>query len=913
MSITDWNGDGMDDIIRLDQGRTVIVEVQRTNQTFYKVQLGQFATNSGWAWGMAAGDFDHNGYKDIIAGGNGSGLKVLMTNNTGTGGTVVTIPNSNFFVQNITLGDFNNDGWLDAFVCDDNAPAKIFTNNGSGTLTLNTSIINFALNPTINYGGDPADSGNYGSAWTDFDNDGDLDLYIAHCRQASNSPTDLRRINRLFQNNGDGTFTENAAAYNINQGWQTWTSSFGDIDNDADMDVLLTNHDHASMIMLNDGSGHYTEITPTTNVNLTTLTPIESQWEDFDNDGYLDMIVTGSAARIYRNNGNNTFTRVTGLFPDTNMLSFAIGDLNHDGFSDIYASYGNIYTTPTTTDDVFYLNSANGNHFFNLNLQGTTSNRDAVGAKAWIYGSWGVQIREVRSGESYGTNNSPLLHFGIGQATTIDSVRIAWPSGSSQTMYNLAADQFMTVIENNCLSPQALISSSSPSNIICPGDSVILTAPAGYNYLWSDGSIASSLAVHQAGEYNVRVSAANNSCVAVSRTIKIQLNPDETPAIAATGPLSFCQGGSVVLTSPAGLNGYNWSNGTQAQQITVTQSGDYTLSVQGVCQIYTSSPIHVDVLQVPVPANESVTFTSTGTQTLTHSATADSLVWYDAATGGNVVGSGNSITANVTGNTNYYIEAVHQYGGGQFNTGKLNVTYSSATNQYAGNTTNATMTFTVNAPCIIRKVKTYTDRPGNRDIEIRDLSGNLITHALVNIPVDTNYIDLNFSLAPGNYTIGTNAATNQALPGNGGVVNPRLKRANTGVVYPYNVDSTLSITGSSLGNTVYYYFFDWKVEKQATYCNSTDRGLFEVIVTPLGMQSLSRSFNIYPNPAQGNINFQTDVASRIEMFDATGRMVQVFNLNPGTTVVSTSAYAAGIYQLKVTEGNQVQQYKLVIR
>ena len=911
MTITDWNGDGLDDIIRLDMGRTVIVEVQRTNQTFYKIQLGQFAQNSGWAWGMAAADFDHNGYKDIIAGGNNTGVKILMTNNDGTGGTIVTIPNSQFFVQNITIADFNNDGWLDAFVCDDNAPSHIFANDGSGTLVA-SNIINFALNPTITYGNDPADSGNYGSAWTDFDNDGDLDLYVAHCRQSTNNPSDLRRINRLFQNNGDGTFTENAAAYNIAVGWQTWTSSFGDIDNDGDFDLLLTNHDYASMIMLNDGSGHYTDITPSTNVNLTTMTPIESFMEDFDNDGFLDLIVSGSAGRIYRNNGNNTFTSVQGAFIDSNMLSFATGDINHDGFIDIYGSYGNIYTTPTNDDDILYLNNGNSNHFFSLNLRGTTSNHDAIGAKALIYGSWGVQIREVRSGESYGTTNSPILHFGLGQSTAIDSLVIHWPSGSAETIYNVSADQFMTVIENNCISPEALLSSNDSDNILCPGDSLVLSVPAGYNYLWSDSTTAASLVVHQAGEYNVRVSAPNNACVAISRTIRVQMNPDETPVIAALGAVNFCQGESVTLTAPSGLNGYSWSNGILGQQTTVNQSGNYTLTIQGTCQAYTSAPIEVTVYQVPTPSNETLNINMPGSYSLNSSANADSLVWYDAATGGNILGYGNNFNALVGGDTTFYMEAVNQYGGGVFNTGKTNVT-AQATNLYGGNTTNGALNFTVNAPCILRKVKTYTDRPGTRDIEVKDLSGNLVTHLLVNIPIDTNYIDLNFVLAPGDYTIGTNGTVNQQIPNNQNLVNPRLRRANQQVSYPYALDSTLVISGSSLGQNVYYYFFDWKVEKQADYCSSTERGEFHVMLDPLGIHQAEKSIAIYPNPSQGNITVTSDSKTIMEMFDAAGRLVYTQSLLPGNTQVSTGIATPGVYQLRFSDGNNLIRYKLIIQ
>ena len=184
VTICDWNGDGLDDIIHLEGGHNCYVEVQTTNAQFERVGLGDFGAGNS-AWAMTVADVDHNGYLDVIADGN-SGIGLLKTDNTGTGATMSWLTNSGFFLQNATFGDFNNDGWVDLFCCDDNAAAHVYMNDGAGNLNTST-YINFDINGNLTYGGDPYDSGNYGSAWIDFDNDGDLDLYIAHCRQSTNT------------------------------------------------------------------------------------------------------------------------------------------------------------------------------------------------------------------------------------------------------------------------------------------------------------------------------------------------------------------------------------------------------------------------------------------------------------------------------------------------------------------------------------------------------------------------------------------------------------------------------------------------------------------------------------------------------------------------------------------------------
>lgn len=145
-----------------------------------------------------------------------------------------------------------------------------------------------------------------------------------------------------------------------------------------------------------------------------------------------------------------TFTQVNGLFASNGMLSFASGDLNHDGFIDIYSSYGNIYTTPSSVADVLYLNNGNTNNFITFDIKGTTSNINAIGGRATIYGPWGVQVREVRAGESYGTCNSSQLHFGLGSNTIVDSAVVRFPSGTEQRFYDLESNQFVSVVENTC-------------------------------------------------------------------------------------------------------------------------------------------------------------------------------------------------------------------------------------------------------------------------------------------------------------------------------------------------------------------------------------------------------------------------------------------------------------------------------
>jgi len=904
MTIVDWNGDGLDDIIRLDDGRIANIEVQRTNNTFQNIPIGTFSSSPGWAWGMVAADLDQNGYLDIIAGSSGPALRLFMTDANGLMGTMISLPNSGFFVQNLTCADFNNDGWIDVFACDDNAQSHIFLNDGLGGLVESATTINFNVTSSD-------DSGNYGSVWTDFDNDGDLDLYIAKCRQGVTSPTDPRRINVMFVNDGNNNFTENAAAYGINVGWQSWTASFGDIDNDGDLDLLLTNHDYESQILENDGTGHYTDITASTGFDITDITPIQSVMEDFDNDGYVDLFITGSTSRYYHNNGNKTFTKVEALFNTNKMESFAIGDLNHDGKIDIYGGYATIYTNPSTIDDVIWMNGTqNSNHFVTLNLVGTVSNTGAIGARATLYSSLGTQLREVRAGESYGTSNSMMLHFGMGSVTTIDSIVINFPSGITQTLINPAVDQFIKVVENDCVSPSPSLVYSQVAPYICTGSTETLTATPGFDYLWSNSSTTQAITITTGGEYNVAVSTVGNNCVGLSPTFVIDQDPIQTPVIKAIGETEICNGTAVTIEGPAGLISYLWSDGSTTQNINATTTGSYSLTVQGYCAQFTSaSPVSITAHIIPDAITSNVTLPAAGPATLNASGT--DIKWYDAVAATTPVATGPSYTTPVISSaTDFWVENNETFNAGTFKTAPE---FHSGNSAYSGsNGTNATVYFDVIKACTLNSVKVYTDLAGTRRFELRDKQDVLLQYADVAVSPDSQVVNLNFALTPGTgYRMHMNDSVNIAMP-TWGFAGPRFKRTGTGASYPYTVPDGLSITGNDFGGQYFYYFYDWSVTKPGFTC-SANRVQVTVDITT-GLTSLQNAgISLYPNPANDlvTLKLNKNIPAIMNIYDGAGRLIQKNSIQEMNTTISIQNIPAGIYQVEIIQDGNSHQQKLI--
>src|SRR5687768_12465826 len=620
VGIADMNGDGLDDIITLNFGTRLVIQYQTpdTSRPFVRyevpVTLDIDAQND-----ICIADFNNDGAADIFTIGSYDRVKLLYAIPFTYEFERTEMDVVPFFSQGASSGDFNGDGWLDVVVLNDNGLNYTFMNDGSGNLQVQ-DYFNFVTVPTSD------NSGNYGSVYTDFDMDGDNDFYIAKCRQGVNNPNDPRRINVLFVNDGNNNYTQNAASYGLASGRQTWTTDFGDIDNDGDLDAFMTQHDVISELFENINNDTFINITAEAGLNIGGI-PLQGMFRDFDNDGFQDILVSGDRVDYYHNNGDKTFTKEN-PFGTIIFGTFALGDLNTDGFTDVYASRVIPFNNPDQfREDILYLNQPNENHFLSLKLIDPEENTSAIGAIAILYGKWGIQVRDVRGGEQYGVSNGHTMIFGLGQETGYDSLIIRWPDGERQNFNDLGIDESWMLRRDGCFS---LSENKWPAlEAICGLDSINLSIGTTANFVrWSTGSQFDSITVKDPGLYFV-VYLDTNGCLVRTVPVEIIKDPDSImPFIIYEGNLELCNFEEAVLTLPS-AQGYVWSTGETQQSIVVTQSGDYFAQVQGYCLTLISDTISLDFLVPEVPVTQNDTF-STGEPALLF-AEGDSIVWYDSS------------------------------------------------------------------------------------------------------------------------------------------------------------------------------------------------------------------------------------------------------------------------------------------
>ncbi len=344
--------------------------------------------------------------------------------------------------------DYDLDGFLDLFVVRHVGKNLLFRNQGDGTFAKMTA------GPVVT----DRELFSESCAWADYDNDGDPDLFVTNAEGPC----------FLYRNDGAGKFTKITAGPVVTEHNYTLGCAWGDYDNDGDLDLFVCNgyadpgmnRARPNSLFENNGDGTFTKLT--SGVIATDFFPVgfagSCTWFDYDNDGFLDMLVTRSAFdrlipnALYRNNGDKTFTKITSGSV-ANDLGFGagcpIGDLNNDGFPDIFVSNGAGYSSSLT--NFLYLNNGNGNAWLTVKLVGTQSNRSAIGAKVRVRAAYRGearwQLRELSGGSGQATFNDLRASFGLGDATSVDLVRVEWPSGMVTELRDLATKQFLTIVE----------------------------------------------------------------------------------------------------------------------------------------------------------------------------------------------------------------------------------------------------------------------------------------------------------------------------------------------------------------------------------------------------------------------------------------------------------------------------------
>ncbi len=418
---------------------------------FVKITTGPVVNDGGSSIGGTWGDYNNDGSLDLfVANRNNFGNFLYLGNGDATfskvtAGSIVTdIFNSN----SSHWIDLNKDGFVDLHVINFQQNDVLYINNGSPDFTFTkTDTSQFLLDGS---------AFSIVGGWSDFNNDRQTDLFMGN----AGSQNDL-----LYKNNGNQTFTK----ITFDDAHNTLGCSWGDFDNDGDADLFTSGFvNQRSRLYVNSGAPDYV-LNPvdTGVVSSEPSNSVGSCWGDFDNDGDLDLFVAndGSNNYLYQNNGapSYSFTKITaGSIANDGGNSFgcSAGDYDNDGQLDIYVA------NRLNQQNFLYRNNGTGNSWVTIECAGVTSNKAAIGTKVRVKAGGNWQMQEVVAQTGYNSQNL-WLHFGFGNISVIDSIRVEWINGLTHNFVNQPVNRKVTISESGT------ITAISQSNLQIPGNFVL--------------------------------------------------------------------------------------------------------------------------------------------------------------------------------------------------------------------------------------------------------------------------------------------------------------------------------------------------------------------------------------------------------------------------------------------------------
>ncbi|MBI3474821.1 MAG: CRTAC1 family protein [Acidobacteria bacterium] len=495
----DYDNDGWMDILLVDgstiedyrAGKCHPPRLYRNQHdgTFVDVSAKSGLNFCGWGYGVAVGDFDNDGWEDVyISGFHGSAL--YHNNHDGTFTDVTSkagVANADRWGTSAAFGDYDHDGNLDLYVADyvdidiNDLPKfgdgpfcqyrgipvncgprglkgdrdRLYHNNGDGTFTDVTEKL--GIDPDKYYG--------LGVLWLDYDKDGCLDLYVAN----DSSPS------LLYHNNCKGGFTETGAEAGVSYSSDGREQAgmgidVADYDRDGWPDIVKTNFsDDSNNLYHNDHNGEFTDKAGASGIGSISIPYLGFgvKFLDFDNDGWPDLFVAnghvdpqvegqsfgvGYAERpfLFRNLQNGKFEEIGQQAGKALQQKYVgrgalVADFWNRGRQDLLMT--NLDGSPVLLRN----ESSTPGHWLRIKTIGAKSNRDGFGAKVEITADGLMRSAEVRAAGSFESSNDPRLHFGLGMATTVQSIVVRWPSGQVDKIGPTTADQELIIKEGEGL------------------------------------------------------------------------------------------------------------------------------------------------------------------------------------------------------------------------------------------------------------------------------------------------------------------------------------------------------------------------------------------------------------------------------------------------------------------------------
>ncbi len=443
----DFNGDGLQDIFITNGpsfGQNNMLFRNDGNGSFTYMAGSPITSDGDPSDGASWADFNNDDHPDVFVANWYDQDNLLYENVGGTAFNALSssvVASNNGFSETGSWGDYDLDGLVDLYVSNSYGLKEnfLYHNDGNGSFSrVMTGIPSTETGTTRSVN------------WIDYDQDGDPDLFVTN---------EANEANTLYRNDSSAFTKLNISGLCTDLG-NSQSSSWSDYDNDGDWDVFVSNFGQNNVLYRNEGLDSFTAVT-TGIVAMDGARSFGTNWGDINNDGYEDLLVvnaysTGATLNnlLYLNQGDGSFVKVdTGIVSTEDGWTFgaAFGDMDNDGDLDLMAANNFNGGQKNSLYENLESDLGIGNHWLNVRLKGGPSNMDAIGArvilKATIGGQSITQMREISAQTGYCGQNMMPAHFGLADATIADSLIIYWPSGNMETLANLSADSNYVVLE----------------------------------------------------------------------------------------------------------------------------------------------------------------------------------------------------------------------------------------------------------------------------------------------------------------------------------------------------------------------------------------------------------------------------------------------------------------------------------